>query len=362
MGRFIKNANIRGADQYVVRIPYGESTVRPVNPNDGQTRFNTTTGILEVYYNNSWQNFTMVGNTTVVKDTFTGDGSSIVFGAMSYAYSSGEETQPVVFVDNVHQNPNVAYTFDSSFAITFTSPPPSGKTIIVLHNYASTDYTGAPFVAPFLPSDLSNLEAWNRFNVGITQAGGFVSKWDDQSANDRHWTQVIGSLQPSVSAGIITFDGIDNVLHTPFVLAQPFTIYMRINLITWVYYKSLLGYSDSSNIRLNGPGGATTANCVAYFGGSHTATDTVDDLQPGQWQTLVAVVNGASSLIYLDGQAEFSGDMGSNNWGNVVDITLGAQLPTGAGSTNISMKEVLVYSGVHDANTRAQVTTYLGAL
>ena len=41
----------------------------------------------------------------------------------------------------------------------------------------------------FLPSQLSGLKAWYRFNSGITEAGSGVSQWDDQSGNGNQMFQ-----------------------------------------------------------------------------------------------------------------------------------------------------------------------------
>lgn len=142
MGRYVKNSRIQKADQYAVKLPDGPTTLRPTDPVIGQFRFNTTTNETEVYYNNTWNTFTMQGNVTVVKDTFTGDGSTLVFGPMTYSYTAGEEVLTVVFIENIHQNPNVSYTFNGTTSVTFTSAPPNGHNIIVLHRFASTDYTG----------------------------------------------------------------------------------------------------------------------------------------------------------------------------------------------------------------------------
>lgn len=35
-------------------LPYGTTAQRPASPAAGYTRINTTTGVLEVYYNNTW--------------------------------------------------------------------------------------------------------------------------------------------------------------------------------------------------------------------------------------------------------------------------------------------------------------------
>jgi hypothetical protein len=73
-----------------------------------------------------------------VKDSFTGDNTTSIFGPMSYAYTAGQEAQVIAVVNNVIQNPGVGFTFDGSTNITFTATPTSSAPIYILHNYAST--------------------------------------------------------------------------------------------------------------------------------------------------------------------------------------------------------------------------------
>lgn len=54
--------------------------------------------------------------------------------------------------------------------------------------------------AAFSPADIANLKIWLDANVGITQSGGLVSQWDDQSGNNNHLTQGNSSQQPTYSA------------------------------------------------------------------------------------------------------------------------------------------------------------------
>ena len=77
----------------------------------------------------------ILGNVNITKDTFTGDGSTLAY-VLSTAPSSEEGTQ--VFIGNVHQNPNVAYTISSS-TITFATAPPISQTIEVYQGFDSTD-------------------------------------------------------------------------------------------------------------------------------------------------------------------------------------------------------------------------------
>lgn len=135
MGRFLKNEKIRTAG-YGAVLPYGPTSLRPTAPVPGDIRFNTDTNKVEVYYSGLWNSITREGPVNVTKDTFTGDSSQTNF-TMSVSYSAGQETRLIVVIGNVFQNPGVAFTV-SGTTISFTSPPPFGQTIIVLHGYANT--------------------------------------------------------------------------------------------------------------------------------------------------------------------------------------------------------------------------------
>ena len=143
MGRFLKNTEIRQADQYSARVPFGETETRPTSSVTGQFRYNTTLDVLEVYANNAWQFFSMVGQVEIIKDVFVGDNSTVAFSPMSYTYDFGEEAQVMVFIGSVYQNPGASYTFNGTTTITFSEAPPWNHSIVVLHNFASTNYAGA---------------------------------------------------------------------------------------------------------------------------------------------------------------------------------------------------------------------------
>jgi hypothetical protein len=135
MGRHLKNDRIRTAGSGAV-MPFGPTSLRPLTPISGDFRFNTDTNLVEVYYSAQWNTLTREGPVNVTKDTFTGDGTTVAF-TMTKSYSAGQETRTIVVVGNIFQNPGVAYTV-SGTTITFTSAPPFGQTVIVLHGYAST--------------------------------------------------------------------------------------------------------------------------------------------------------------------------------------------------------------------------------
>ena len=136
MGRSLKNTKIK-VGETTAKLPGGSTTLRPGSSSNGQIRYNTTDNVLEAYVNGAWASLRTTGAASITKDTFTGDGSTLAYGPMSFSYTAGQEKLVLVFINNVFQNPGVAFTFDGTTTITFTSPPPDTHTIVVLHGYAS---------------------------------------------------------------------------------------------------------------------------------------------------------------------------------------------------------------------------------
>ena len=123
---------------YALGVPVGSSTIGPDSAVIGQTRWNTNTARLEFYNGTEWQKISHEGDVVIVKDSFTGDNLTDMFGPMSYSYSSGEEAQTIVVINNIIQNPGVGYTFMGNTSIQFTTIPTASAQIYILHNYAST--------------------------------------------------------------------------------------------------------------------------------------------------------------------------------------------------------------------------------
>ena len=138
MGRLVKNPKTASPGAESITLPTGPTASRPATPSPGTIRFNTTNNKLEVYNSSTWRTVGSEGVVTITKDTFTGDGSTTIFGALSFSKASGTEKTVQVFVGNVHQNPGIAYTFDGGTDITFTSPPPDSHTIVILYGFDST--------------------------------------------------------------------------------------------------------------------------------------------------------------------------------------------------------------------------------
>jgi hypothetical protein len=141
MGRYAKNTVFRSGS-HALGLPIGTSSIGPDAPTVGQARWNTTTSRFEYYTSsNTWVATAHEGTVSIVKDSFSGNAilANTTFSPMSYTYAAGAEANVLVFVGQVYQNPGVAYTFNGTSTITFTSAPATGtNNILLLHNFSST--------------------------------------------------------------------------------------------------------------------------------------------------------------------------------------------------------------------------------
>lgn len=139
MGRFIKNATIP-TGSYAIRLPMGTSSLGPVNPADGQVRFNQSNSKVEMYFSGLWNQIAKIGSVEVEKDLFTTANATTAYGPMSYSYNAGQEENVLVFVGGVFQVPGTNYTFNGNTTITLNpTDGTAGQTITVLHKFNSTD-------------------------------------------------------------------------------------------------------------------------------------------------------------------------------------------------------------------------------
>ena len=136
MGRFLKNDRITSGST-AIQLPLGSTADRPASPQNGQIRFNTDTQRFEIFYNN-WPTIAINGTVPLTKDTFAGDSTETRF---ILSKTTTDTKTILVFVGNVHQNPDDAYSLDNNY-IVFITPPPLGQSVVVYHGFASTDANG----------------------------------------------------------------------------------------------------------------------------------------------------------------------------------------------------------------------------
>lgn len=129
MGYFVKNRGV-GRSPDGAGIPTGITANRPLVPTSGLLRFNETTLLLEYYNGTNWASITTPGTVDITVDNFTGNGIVTTF-TMSQVENRNE--QILVFVGGVYQIPTTVYSVSNTDLI-FTSAPPLGATITVVHN------------------------------------------------------------------------------------------------------------------------------------------------------------------------------------------------------------------------------------
>ena len=185
----------------------------------------------------------------------------------------------------------------------------------------------------------------------ITESGGLVSQWDDNSGNGKHATQADGTLQPLYQTGEIIFNGINNRLETSLTQLTTGAIFM------------LLFPISKGTSKNNVPIGAT----VSFNSG-------------GLFSTIQVFATGLpANIIYYTTQ--LSTDNKFYNGTNVSpstfqksiymhqfsDVTTNS-LPYSIGSRtsvlnnenyNGSMYEVIILSSVPDALLRQKIEGYL---
>lgn len=128
MGYFLKNRQLQSGSSGIV-IPVGSSATRPDAPVFGLIRYNTDTGFVEYFNGSIFQSLSVAGGVNYTVDSFVGDGSTTNF-TMSVSTPAADEI--IVFVGSLYQIPTTNYTV-SGFSIDFTSAPPSGVPINVIH-------------------------------------------------------------------------------------------------------------------------------------------------------------------------------------------------------------------------------------
>jgi len=102
------------------------------------------------------------------------------------------------------------------------------------------------------PSDETSLEAWYKYETGITFNGSDVSAWADSSGKGHNLSQATAAAQPAYSGGVLTFDGTDdNLASNQINLAalSACTIAIRGNFSSGT--GTMLGDDDGTNAFIN---------------------------------------------------------------------------------------------------------------
>lgn len=203
---------------------------------------------------------------------------------------------------------------------------------------------------------------WQFTDGGLTTPAGdtdLVHAWVDQSDTGAQTDQASESVRPTlraVSGGRweTEFEGTNDLMaNGGLAVNQPLTAYVRVNSHTGGGYF----FYSHTNVVAMGWNVALGSDYSLYAGasGCSVVTGRIGAV-PG---TFTGVLNGASSVLYLDGVQIAAGDAGSNNLGP--GITIG-NFPGQGQPVEADVVAILIFNTAHDAATRAQVEAYLGTL
>lgn len=206
----------------------------------------------------------------------------------------------------------------------------------------------------------ANLFAHYQFNTGITITGAGVSQWDDQSANNYHLKQTTDSFRPAHSAGIITFDGIDNRLVTDAFssTSQPLTYYLLLKQVSWTSDDGILdGIAVSTRVVLYQ---LDTSGHLAMWAG--TANANKQDFGIGTEFVCTAAFNAQASGSYSEKNNDGPFNNGANAGTNsITGLTVGSFYDA-SNFANIEIREIVVYEALHSDADQLTMYNYLNAL
>lgn len=209
--------------------------------------------------------------------------------------------------------------------------------------------------ARYLASDLS----------GTHDDGDPVATWPDASGNGRDASQATAADQPVFRAATFELAEHPSVdfLNVGMRVLLSAAFGSTIAPATWGAVVSLPSILSGNRVLLDGDSGR---NAVFYDGSALWTIFAGTLLTSGTAattgvHTLIAVFDGASSALYVDGTEVVSGDAGAQALDRVV---LGAEAD-GTDDPDVEMVEVLLYDRALDATERSDLldyfdTTYLG--
>lgn len=133
MGYFVKKDK-HGHEGFV--LDSGPTADRPATPIDAHMRFNTDTNSIEYFNGTVYVDIAKAGTASTVVDKLTTDGLTATF-TMTVEHTDASKI--IVFIDGVYQHPGISNNYTvSGFNLIFTSIPPSGLDVTVIHGVFGT--------------------------------------------------------------------------------------------------------------------------------------------------------------------------------------------------------------------------------
>ena len=134
MGRLVKNFSLADGHE-TLGIPSGPTSGQPVDATPGALRYNTTLNLFEFYNGTNFVQVTgaVGGKHTITRDSFTLDGSTLAYSALSFEPSADQNV--LVFIEGVFQNDSQYNISGTAITLTSILEADNGKTLTVLHGF-----------------------------------------------------------------------------------------------------------------------------------------------------------------------------------------------------------------------------------
>lgn len=226
---------------------------------------------------------------------------------------------------------------------------------------------------PFVPSALTGLQLWLDASDGaslydetsggsVVTAGGLVARWQDKSANARHFT-ASGSARPTLTASglngksVVTFDGSDQMTNGNNIINRAsLTVCAVVQRSSGAYGGYITSHSNDDSPALVTENG----NLAGRGRGDSTGTASFAVSPTAFTGPAVAslVINSWSPFLYVNGAFVVSAAAGTTQ-GSEQTTSIGTYRINAANFLNGYIAEMIVYDSALSATDRATVEAYL---
>ena len=214
---------------------------------------------------------------------------------------------------------------------------------------------------------ISNLVLWLKAGVGITSSSGLVSQWNDQSTSGSHAVQATAGYKPLLIAlpsnyPAIAFDGIDDYLYTPLILAtgaNPRTIvvaYKAMYSSGGGSYQHIIHYGTKNTNQAYGITSRTNGASI----GNHYWSNNFASIAWGECGAGVLIIqyDGTTDYIYWNGILVGSYTVALNT-GSDYGISIGSRIGAPYECGRFWVYEIACFSKFINASELSSINTGL---
>lgn len=226
----------------------------------------------------------------------------------------------------------------------------------------------------FSPEDVDGLKQWMDAYEGVTESGGFVSAWADQSGNGNNAAQASGGAQPSYSATGFnskpTLVFVDNIWLdiASDLTASSSTIFVVYKLDDSAdRFTNLLSYSGNLELWANSNKTVPTYEGVPVFFGPNALTASQHFLGTDGQNTNPHLIQVSWNGGDVNSAASYSGNFdriaqtieSGGVFGNTTTSAIGRRLPGGSAGFIGRISEIILYDGVVGSTDASKIRSYL---